>query len=128
MGCGYHGSPAHFDPFLMEPSTPRTEKQDAADGARLRVLGAWTAGHFADVQMYRSAVAALADAPAGTAWDLREAEQIDHLGAQLLWNHWGRQWPKQLETEPAPACRAGARGPVHRGPAPARAPDLGRTL
>jgi phospholipid/cholesterol/gamma-HCH transport system permease protein len=117
MGCGYHGSPAHFDPFLMEPSTPRTEKQDAADGERLRVLGAWTAGHFADVQMYRSAVAALADAPAGTAWDLREAEQIDHLGAQLLWNHWGRQWPKRLVGSCcwiwAPGARA-ARWPLAR--------------
>jgi phospholipid/cholesterol/gamma-HCH transport system permease protein len=101
MGSGYDGSSAHFDPFLMEPSTPRTEKQDAADGERLRVLGVWTAGHFADAQMYRSAVAALADAPAGTGWDLRGADQIDHLGAQLLWNHWGRQWPGQLETEPA---------------------------
>jgi len=84
----------------METSTPRTEKQDAADGARLRVLGTWTAGHFADAQMYRSAVAALAEAPAGMGWDLREAGQIDHLGAQLLWNHWGRKWPQQLETEP----------------------------
>ena len=101
MGKGYDGSPAHFNPCLMEPSTPRTEKQDAAGGACLRVLGAWTAGHFADAQMYRSAVAALADAPPGTGWDLREAGPIDHLGAQLLWNHWGRQWPKQLEAEPA---------------------------
>ena len=84
----------------MEPSTPRTEKQDAAGCASLRVLGAWTAGRFADARMYRSAVAALADAPPGAGWDLRDAQQIDHLGAQLLWNHWGRQWPRQLDAEP----------------------------
>ncbi len=85
----------------MEPSTPRTETQDAAGGASLRVLGAWTAGRFADAAMFRQAKAALAGAPAGAGWDLRGAEQIDHVGAQLLWNHWGREWPQQLQAEPA---------------------------
>ena len=85
----------------MEPTTPRTETQDAEGGASLRVLGAWTAGRFADAAMFRHARAALAAAPAGAVWDLRGAEQIDHVGAQLLWNHWGRRWPDQLQAEPA---------------------------
>jgi phospholipid/cholesterol/gamma-HCH transport system permease protein len=29
-------------------------------------------------------------------WDLRELTRLDHTGAQLLWNTWGRQWPGQL--------------------------------
>jgi phospholipid/cholesterol/gamma-HCH transport system permease protein len=101
MGCGYDGSPSHSNAVLMETSTPRTEKQDAADGARLRVLGVWTAGRFADAAMFHQATAALASAPADAGWDLRDAGQIDHVGAQLLWNHWGRQWPERLEAEPA---------------------------
>src|SRR6185369_9499337 len=30
-----------------------------------------------------------------------QAEQLDHVGAQLLWDRWGRQWPQQLELLPA---------------------------
>ncbi len=29
-------------------------------------------------------------------WDLRELQWLDHVGAQLLWNHWGRAWPERL--------------------------------
>jgi phospholipid/cholesterol/gamma-HCH transport system permease protein len=32
----------------------------------------------------------------GLSWDLRELTRLDHTGAQLLWNTWGRQWPDQL--------------------------------
>ena len=32
-------------------------------------------------------------------WDLRRIEQLDHIGAQLLWNHWGKAWPAQLEMD-----------------------------
>ncbi len=35
------------------------------------------------------------------AWDLRGADQLDHVGAQLLWDRWGRQWPARLELLPA---------------------------
>ena len=27
-------------------------------------------------------------------------ERLDHVGAQLLWNHWGRQWPAQIDLLP----------------------------
>ncbi|MEN9537901.1 MAG: hypothetical protein RLZZ126_136 [Pseudomonadota bacterium] len=30
-------------------------------------------------------------------WDLREAQGLDHLGAQLLWNAWGQRWPTRLD-------------------------------
>ena len=36
-----------------------------------------------------------------TAWDLRGIERLDHVGAQLLWRHWGRRWPAQLSAGPA---------------------------
>ena len=29
----------------------------------------------------------------GRPWDLRPIEQLDHIGAQLLWDHWGKAWP-----------------------------------
>ena len=38
-----------------------------------------------------------AQASLGSAgWDLRGLQRIDHLGAQVLWNHWGRAWPARL--------------------------------
>ncbi len=30
------------------------------------------------------------------AWDLRTLQRLDHTGAQLLWNAWGRHWPPDL--------------------------------
>lgn len=29
-------------------------------------------------------------------WDLRSLQRLDHIGAQVLWAAWGRQWPRQL--------------------------------
>ena len=33
-------------------------------------------------------------------WDVQPIEKLDHLGAQLLWNHWGRAWPAHLAIAP----------------------------
>ncbi len=40
-----------------------------------------------------------ASSPAG--WNLEKIGKLDHLGAQVLWNHWGRNWPAQLQAEPS---------------------------
>ncbi|MBX3660558.1 MAG: ABC transporter permease [Ramlibacter sp.] len=84
----------------MEDTTPRTEIQDAAAGPLTRVLGDWTAGRFAQAGALSRARADLGRSGAAAAWDLRGAGQIDHVGAQVLWNHWGRQWPSQMEAAP----------------------------
>ena len=39
-------------------------------------------------------------APQSSAWDLRQLQALDHLGAQLLWRHWGGQWPAALQALP----------------------------
>src|SRR6185369_3401808 len=85
----------------MPESPPRVEQQDAPAGARLLVLGRWTAAQFAQPGLLKQVSAALARTDAQRAWDLRQAEQLDHVGAQLLWDAWGTKWPKQLETSPA---------------------------
>src|SRR5512133_1727148 len=64
---------------------PRIEQQPAPDGGRLRVLGQWTAAQFARPRLLRSLEASV-KAPPHT-WDLSEAEQLDHVGAQWLWDH-----------------------------------------
>ena len=85
----------------MPDSTPRIEQPTAADGARLQVLGQWTAAQFAQPKLLKSLRARLAATTAQQGWDLSGADQLDHVGAQLLWDHWGRQWPQQLELQPA---------------------------
>jgi phospholipid/cholesterol/gamma-HCH transport system permease protein len=83
--------------WYMPDPTPRIEHQ----GARLRVLGQWTASQFARPRLLATLQAGVAAAGARTDWDLRDAEQLDHVGAQVLWDHWGRRWPEQIELLPA---------------------------
>lgn len=33
-------------------------------------------------------------------WDLRAIQDLDHIAAQLLWQHWGRKLPAQLQLLP----------------------------
>jgi phospholipid/cholesterol/gamma-HCH transport system permease protein len=85
----------------MPQTTPRIEQQPAPGGSRLRVLGQWTAAQFAQPKLLKTLQASLAGATSEHAWDLSHAEQLDHVGAQLLWDRWGRQWPRQLQVLPA---------------------------
>ncbi len=87
---------------MHDPSTPRLEPLPQSGGAKL--LGQWTAAQFARprlVGQLQQQLQALRD-PA--AWDLREIAQLDHVGAQLLWDHWGRRRPGQLHLLPAHAA------------------------
>jgi phospholipid/cholesterol/gamma-HCH transport system permease protein len=36
----------------------------------------------------------------GLAWDLSQVSRLDHIGAQMLWNAWGRRRPEQLKLDP----------------------------
>ena len=86
----------------MPPSAPRIDTQQTPQGQQHVVLGAWTAAALtgkATWDVLTELLGNLKD-PAAASWDLRQIEQLDHLGAQLLWNHWGRTWPAQLEVEP----------------------------
>ncbi|MGQ2980027.1 MAG: MlaE family ABC transporter permease [Polaromonas sp.] len=82
-------------------SAPHIDRQDSPDGASCRVLGLWTASELTARPAWEALTASLkaqgSDAGRTVAWDLRGIGQLDHLGAQVLWNHWGRQWPDQLE-------------------------------
>lgn len=80
----------------MNDATPRFEQAPAPQGAAVRLLGEWTAGQFMRARLVRDLRRGL---PRGRAlaWDLRSALQLDHVGAQLLWDHWGHEWPQQVE-------------------------------
>lgn len=83
----------------MPDATPRIERQSTPGPAGVRVLGQWTAAQFARPRLLADLGPSLP--PAGqTGWDLRDAQALDHVGAQVLWDHWGRQWPAQVDILP----------------------------
>jgi phospholipid/cholesterol/gamma-HCH transport system permease protein len=104
----------------MPDPTPRIEQQPAPEGPRLRVLGQWTAAQFAQARLLQTLGESLAGATAQQAWDLSGADQLDHVGAQLLWDHWGGRWPAQLAASPAQravlerVARFTVQPPIHR--------------
>jgi len=66
--------------------------------------GQWTAAALAEssawVALHRE-LRGLSQGPAAeSGWDLRQITRFDHVGAQLLWNSWGRRWPPRLEALP----------------------------
>ena len=96
----------------MEDSTPRIEVQDNPDSRVLAVRGEWTAASLTGRPVWDALTAQLGSlraqngspgkaAGAGAdRWSLGQAEKLDYLGAQVLWNHWGRAWPAQIELAP----------------------------
>ena len=86
-------------------STPHINQQDTPEGSCYAVLGTWTAGALTVRPVWDALTARLQSASPGVSgkavlWDLRQIEQLDYLGAQVLWNHWGRRWPENMEIAP----------------------------
>jgi phospholipid/cholesterol/gamma-HCH transport system permease protein len=89
----------------MNSAIPRIQLQEDASGAQpcVLVLGRWTAAQLASGDFVAPLQASLRAAPAAQAatWDLRLLERLDHIGAQLLWMHWGGKWPDKLQLLPS---------------------------
>ncbi|WP_326541229.1 MlaE family ABC transporter permease [Pseudorhodoferax sp.] len=82
------------------PSSPHIDASGQGDDRKAVLTGRWTASDLAGGDHLGRVRQALAALPATASWDLQQIERLDHLGAQLLWNHWGRQWPAQLALQP----------------------------
>lgn len=95
----------------MAASTPQSSNDASRPGITLTqtpagpcavVMGRWTAAQLTVREVAASVVAALQAVPAGTqGWDLRPVQGLDLLGAQLLWNQWGRAWPAEVQLIPS---------------------------
>ena len=88
----------------MEESQPRIAIEQVPDGVRVRLLGRWNAGNLAaraNLQALQDNLGALPQDWRTCQWDLRELLRMDHIGAQLLWNTWYRQWPDTVHALPA---------------------------
>ena len=86
----------------MNPTAPRIDQQPTPEGVVYAVLGAWTAASLTKPHTWpavQQQLSAISQQPRGR-WALLQMEQLDHLGAQLLWAAWGRAWPSQIDIAP----------------------------
>lgn len=90
----------------MEEPSPRVTQQDTPQGPCAVLAGRWTAAQLTGASAWRQASRDLQALPAAAApgallgWNLQSLQQFDHIGAQILWDHWGRQWPTRLDATP----------------------------
>ena len=92
-------------PTLAPHARPRAEPDAtpwvAREGDAVRAGGRWTALALSTRPVWSALSAGLDGLPGddAVAWDLRGIDQLDHIGAQLLWNHWGQAWPSRLDMD-----------------------------
>ena len=84
----------------IEPPALTVHRQAPASVA---VSGAWHVHALAGENAMQAIMSALHGLPAGEAlaWDLSNIQTLDHIGAQFLWNAWGKARPAQLTILPA---------------------------
>ena len=79
-------------------STPQCSLQ-TRDGLQWAVpVGRWSAAELGDRAIWRRLAPQIKAVPQAAAWDLQQLAWLDHVGAQLLWEQWGKRWPQQLLT------------------------------
>lgn len=83
----------------MTASPPTLEFVATPDGGLVLLRGHWVAAQWTTRRSWSWQNARLHHYR-HQAWDLRQLDRLDHTGAQMLWNAWGRQWPQQLQALP----------------------------
>jgi phospholipid/cholesterol/gamma-HCH transport system permease protein len=63
----------------------------------VRASGVWQVHALAAEAAMPRITRELHSAPVDAAWDLSHIAALDHIGAQMLWNAWGRKRPPQLQ-------------------------------
>lgn len=86
----------------MNEPAPTLSLQPCADGCQAVLGGCWGAARLAAPAHWAAISASLTNCQTtpDCGWDLTGIQRLDHTGAQLLWNAWGRQWPTRLELHP----------------------------
>ena len=100
----------------MSDHAPQLIRADTPEGPCVQLRGRWGAAEMGERAQWRVLKQQMAQLPpsADLGWDLRGVQWLDHVGAQLLWNHWGRTWPQRLQLQDGQRAlleRAGANVP-----------------
>jgi phospholipid/cholesterol/gamma-HCH transport system permease protein len=90
------------DASAADSAWPRVEQQEQEGRQWTVASGCWTTLAMSSKPAWLALAKSLESAPPADdrAWDLRPIGQLDHIGAQLLWEHWRHQWPATLEMLP----------------------------
>ena len=85
----------------MSDHAPQLIRADTPEGPCVQLRGRWGAAEMGERAQWRVLKQQMAQLPpsADLGWDLRGVQWLDHVGAQLLWNHWGRTWPQRLQLQ-----------------------------
>ncbi len=80
---------------MYKTETPQLQETQTG---LITAAGCWQVHAFADGNVMRNIEQRLAllGTRSELQWNLSGVSSIDHIGAQLLWNYWGRQRPAQL--------------------------------
>ena len=85
-------------------NTPTLSIEHSAGGAAQSVMarGVWQVHALSQKGLLKRINRIFLDLKkkSGLAWDLTEVSSIDHIGAQLFWNAWGKKRPSQLKLDP----------------------------
>ena len=93
--------PMPADAPEAQGAQPRVDEREQEGGPWAVASGRWTVLAMSSAPAWAALSDSLKGVPAqdDRAWDLRPIDQLDHIGAQLLWNHWGQAWPARLEMD-----------------------------
>lgn len=93
--------PPPADAQDADNALPRVERREKEGRDWAIASGRWTALGMSQRSSWSALSRSLEGVPArdDRAWDLRPIDQLDHIGAQLLWNHWHQAWPARLEMD-----------------------------
>lgn len=89
--------------MAMTDTSPRLQITSDDQGAWVRLEGRWGAAELGQRDHWHAVRKALQALPhsAEQGWDLQGLQWLDHIGAQLLWQHWGQKWPSHLRATDA---------------------------
>ncbi|MDC8758158.1 MlaE family ABC transporter permease [Janthinobacterium fluminis] len=88
-------------PISQEPTL--TLSPDSKTGTAVSASGTWQVHALAQGEAMRTLETQLKTLrnDANAAWDLSGIDSMDHIGAQLFWNTWGKTRPTRLQLAPA---------------------------
>ena len=105
----------------MKDSTPRVHLTSDHEGAWVQLQGRWGAAELGQRADWEAVQKALHQHHAGVdqGWDLEPLDWLDHIGAQLLWNHWQQAWPTKLKASEAQKAMLARIATFRQAPVPA---------
>ncbi|MBD9403169.1 ABC transporter permease [Comamonas sp. CMM02] len=108
----------------MTDTTPRLTITSDDQGAWALLQGRWGAAELGQRKHWQALQKALktCDANPAQGWDLQGLQWLDHVGAQLLWNHWQHAWPQNLRLTDGQRAMLTRVASFQQAPAPARKP------